>query len=959
MSLSLNLFLCPSGERMTGQLVDAGTGAVVQFTDYGPRTGGAVPTYKKNGGSSVALPDPAEVDVTGIAPLIHWNFPVGTFAPSDVVTVSAVANTFGGASAFVPALLNRGSVNRVGGTLFPPLPTTRTMRAGLNLQPPGLAGLPFFSCMLRNNTGIHYDGSDPGPPPLNADNLPAFTHYDSYQWHITGSPNSTSDGKPIPSYPVGGTSTLVYSGGAGALLYPIFDTGTVLNFVSQDCGHATENVIKFVADLDGSNAVHSPVFGVVMFGGRDVVPSMDTGRTSHTGTWTTVSGAGGWNGSYRKNDRLSASVWTDTAGHLPAGDWLAYFSWPPLAGNTPNAVFTVKENGAIVAGPITLDQRATPNNAYLRDWNFSAIGYAPGGGLAFTTTGGIITVELHGDTLGDCIADSVQFQLIGDTLGSVPYTPVTEIHLYTPEVDAANPPLFHPAADLAYAGLLSLRTMQMQASMGAAIDYADYATPTQSTYGSGGRNVYYSITKLELYPDLDGYFAVDSSNPPVLVTVASVHGSALPMKHGRYVIFPGGVDLPYVSGGAVNLSFFAAKVQYDPARMASNQFAVASYGHSGTGTINPFFPTDAYLQVNFLSIPWPYYFQRVDSLPDCDAYPCIPLGASQACIEQIARDYVANVRPGRKCYYEGGNEHWNFANGAFPDYHYLFKEAAKAGIGVTEMYCRIVAQGHAWFHAILQAAGRGNELVRCFGAQEDNPGGTGQPILDYCQANNTPIDILLIADYLSYYPYGIAGLGTLQGGLTAAQLADGVEAWQALSGAKDPVMALYKTMIDTFNAATGGHVTLGGYEGGCLWYAAGGGGSIEPGQSINGRYHPQARVTAMGHQAQMQARGFAFSNQYCDTQPPVADVGPYPNSVYGIHLGYGSGPGLGTGLDGLHNNKADILGVPPGNIDLMVAVSTIAGGLRDWNAIPAGSGGSLRSDGDWENSGFETLTGLT
>lgn len=961
MSLSMTFCLPADGSQIVGGLRDS-AGAPLPFTAYAPQTGGAIPTYRKNGGSSIALPDPAMVDVTNVSCLITWIFPPGTFTNTDVVTISAVTNTFGGTSGFAPAITNQGATNCVGGTLFPTPPPAATLRAGINVSSLGLSGLPFFACHIENCVGIIYQGSDPGPPAYTADQFPTFTHYDSYRWEIAAMPISTSgDGKAFAGYPNGGTSTLIHSGGVGSLLYVAPATGSTVSFVSQHGGASTGNTVKFISALDGSGTLNAPAFNVVILGGNDIVPSTDPGRTSHTGGWTSQTGAG-FNGGYWKNDRLSTSVWTWNFGNLPAGSAYFCFSWPALAGNTQNAVYTVKENGTII-GTLTVDQTGAATSALVRDWNFTAIGYTAYGTLpAITTTGGVITVELHGDALGDCVADSVQWKLVSNTTGSVPFTPVTKLKLYDPTIaDPLNPPRFHPNADLAYAGMLSLRSMQLQTSMGAAVNYADYATATQATYGAGGRNVYYSITKIEIYPNLDGYY--DASNPPILVTLASVHGSPLPLPHALYVILPGGaIDLPYATGGGVvNVAFLDGRIQYDPARMASNQFAIQSYGHSGTGTVNPIFPTGAYLQVNYRSIPWPDYFLRVATLPDCDAYVCGTLLWTQACTEQVARDYLANMPAGRKCYLELGNEHWNSTGAAFPDYKFLFNEGVKAGLSITQLYCQLVAQRHAWFKAILDAVGRGGELIRIYGGQETAPGAAGAEILAYSLAHGAPIDAIVIADYFSYYPYGMAGLGTLMGSLTAAQLADGAEAEQAVGLTKDVYLKAWKTLIDNHNAAHGTNIRLGGYEGGCPWFAAGGGSTIEARQSINAKYHPQTRKTAMGHMAQLQSvYGWSFFNQYTDTQPPGGDVGN--NSVYGIHLTYASRPGRGDGTDSLHNNLPDIAGVPPGPFS-QLSVSPIAGGLRDWNASiggggGGGGGGTYKPSGAWEDGGFQNLGGI-
>jgi hypothetical protein len=962
MSLSINFFLCPSGTKITGQLVD-GAGTICLFTGYGPLSSGAIPTYRKNGGSSIALPDPAEVNTDGgSSALIHWNMPV-TFLSTDTVTISAVPNTFGGSPAsvptFVPAITNQAVSNRVGGSLFPAPPSPATLQAGVNLMPPGDA-LPYFSCFIQNNIGIIYGGSDPGPPALNPDLLPVFTKRDAYRWQIAFTGSSTADGKPYPAYPNGGTSTLVYSGGAGCFLYPNGDGGTNMGFVSQDSGHATGNTVKFSATLDGSGASDAPSFALNIVGGFDVVCSLDVGRTSSTGAWFKQGGAG-FNGGYYKNDRLAGSVWTWHAGNLPAGNWIAYFSWPALAGNTQNAIYTIKESGASLGSTTTIDQTLTPTHAAVRDWNGVNIIFDPFGGVAFTCTGGPITIELHGDTLGDCVADSVQLQLVGNTTGSVPFTPVPKINLYDPSVDASNPPEFHLNCDRALEGMLTLRPMQMQQAMGAASDYADYATPTQSTYGAGGRNVYYLITKMEIWPNADGYWA-GLPHPIVLVTVDSVNGSPLPIMHGRRVMMPGGVDMPYASGGGiVNMSSQDARIQYDPATMSTHQFAILSYGHSGSGTVNPIFPTNAYASINLVSTPWPSYFRRVASLPNCAAWPDLTILTTMACTQQIAADYLAAVPAGRKCYLEIGNEPWNGAGSGFPDYRYLFNEAVKAGITEMAMYARLAGQRHAWFKAILDAAGRGGELVRCFGCQLGNPSLTAGEVLGYCNANNIPVDMLLLADYFAYEPYNVAGLTALQGGLTAAQLADGVEASKALGMIFDPEFKLFTSLIATQNATHVVQTALGGYEGGAAGHVAGGDQATQERQSMSAKFHTQTRKTAFAHMGQLQAYGLSIYNQYCNTQPAVNDFTAYKISVYGIHQGYASRPGKGDGTDGLHNNLPDIAGVPPGPINLTLAVSPIAAGLRDWNASiggGGGGGGTYKPSGAWEDGGLQNLGGI-
>jgi hypothetical protein len=134
--------------------------------------------------------------------------------------------------------------------------------------------------------------------------------------------------------------------------------------------------------------------------------------------------------------------------------------------------------------------------------------------------------------------------------------------------------------------------------------------------------------------------------------------------------------------------------------------------------------------------------------------------ATDACDTEVATYLATNLGVGQKCYLEYSNECWNFSFKTFffcqtAGYRYdrattnpsLQDDSGQYPVG----YALTMLRKHAIYKAAFVAAGRGNDLVRVFGAFGGSSA-TGQYVLNqviaFCAPSPPPVDAYATATYV-------------------------------------------------------------------------------------------------------------------------------------------------------------------------------------------------------------------
>lgn len=928
---------CGSDSATAVTLSSAALVSLVSTTAYTESTSATVtlqsaggpPAIKVNAGSSIPLPIANGLwdKDTFASPLITWALTGVTILPTDTVTLTVPANCFSLAAGLVPAITNQAVINRVGGTLCPPVPDTITLRAGWNVPPPEGTAPPIYSNLIKNCGGLNYNGSNSPIPLLTADLYPQSIAVDHWVLHVGNTPASPVDPRGYPRLPNGGPGTLRFDGAVLAYPQPVAQGGTTQRVVAIDCGHATRNTILFEVSISNPTTNYAPAFDLQLNGPNDYIDDLDTGRFLALGTWTLLNT--GFNGGSHRNSKLTSDKAIYTAGTLPGGTYQIGATWVADPGNTTGALWTIKENGTTIA-TFGCDQTAAPRFHTIADLNGAQQLFEPAS-QSFTSSGGVITIELTGGTDGYCIADALWLILQGNLTSGIPFAPITKLEYFPPGVDPDGDK-FHPNIKRILKGSRSLRSVTlMGANSASMVNYSDYATATQLCYGIGVRTNQYTVTQIETYGNPNGFFQGPWGTAKF--TVTPLNGAPLPLTNGQTLALPGNITVNYASGGgSIFFSGVGGALEYDSSRMNPNQFAMGTGANSGSGaltTLNPAQPAIA--ATGFTSIPWADYFELCASIAGCAAWPNVTPVATQACVESIADAYMLAMPRGSRCYYECGNEPWNSAFG-FPYFGCYYGYGATLGGGANAMlgYGYLATRQHTWFYNRLQTQGRGNELIRVFNCALDSPD-TFVTVANYCDQHGFKIDRAMIAPYLQSGPLNVTGLGGLVSGYNAAQLADQCDAWAGLGNFYQPKLKGWQDLVASVGMSINQAIGLSGYEGGLATMNLGGNQATQEAQSFGSRYHPQVYKMGLGYLSMLQSYGMMEFNDYNLTQPATADFTAYRTSNYGKYWAFNATAGIGDGSDGLYDNRPDIAGVPPGVPNLLLDVSPWGAAMNFWN----------------------------
>jgi hypothetical protein len=310
-----------------------------------------------------------------------------------------------------------------------------------------------------------------------------------------------------------------------------------------------------------------------------------------------------------------------------------------------------------------------------------------------------------------------------------------------------------------------------------------------------------------------------------------------------------------------------------------------------------------------------------------DAWICVPFAATDDCVRAIAEKAVAGLAAGLKVWVEFSNEIWNtgasFAGQSLGAA--LQGKLASPPQRGYEWGAVRAGQVHDVFAEVLDAAGRGGDLVRVIAFQWGNPA-AAPAFLNFCAANSIRIDAYAIAPYRDFP----AALAAAADGLDSDQLHD---FWQlfltsnypadsALQGGRVP--AHYAALKDTYHDAK-----LVCYEGGIEGLLASSMTNFVA-RTHDMAYHPRMYETYRAYLASLQNSGVSLYLHYEMTH--TAGWGGF-NGGWSAYYWHGQQWGYGDGSDGKANNLDCLATTKPATVQQdFQNVSVVGQAWKDWAA---------------------------
>ncbi|MCK4661139.1 MAG: right-handed parallel beta-helix repeat-containing protein, partial [Phycisphaerae bacterium] len=154
-------------------------------------------------------------------------------------------------------------------------------------------------------------------------------------------------------------------------------------------------------DFDGSD----DILGFVMapIGSAQIIDDGETGF-SLSGTWSDVSGDGGYDDDYQESTAPDGVASWTFSGLTPGSTYQLAATWRGQSGNTREAWYRVYEEGTVVSRR-KVDQYYAPEDFTDGGVDWEALGY-------FEASGSTLEVRLSGSSIGRLIADAVRLQQI-------------------------------------------------------------------------------------------------------------------------------------------------------------------------------------------------------------------------------------------------------------------------------------------------------------------------------------------------------------------------------------------------------------------------------------------------------------------------------------------------------------------------------------------------------------------
>lgn len=549
--------------------------------------------------------------------------------------------------------------------------------------------------------------------------------------------------------------------------------------------------------------------------------------------------------------------------------------------------------------------------------------------------------------------------------------PLSNIRIYPPDpANTATPlsdasPKFHPTYLAAITGAKCLR-FSLAASSGGIVDFSDFLPVGMLGYSMAGRSYGGSITRIDPYTDNEGsggapYFG---NSATAKLTFSAPHNAKDGDILRAHTVGPNSDDSFPLTAAAPNdhgwisdqgANDFAGTCRYNPATMANNELVYTF--NTPTSLTGPCTLTQGWTQAGVNKGAW---YTRSDScyvtpgIPpaECcaqanavgaDIWISISYNVTDACIAALMGVVAQQLNSGRKIYLEYSNEVWNTG---FQGYRYCSCNGRLAGLGPLEWYTLRASQVHQQAYTALQANSppRGGDLVRVFGVQGANVGGTTRPITIYAAANSIPIDVISPAPYVenSVSPFIGPGGGessqiAAYDACTADQLMDLGELFIQY-GAYEAYITSHQSYVGPGTSFPNTKIACyeGGPEGG---YPAYGGYYANPMTSLTDGAkiervqiwcrHPRMRGIMLHFLQLLQNSNCVLFNDYL-----VASGGEFTGgALWQAYYTWNMKAGMGDGSDGLGDNRLYSFPATVPFQDYGRLVSVVGGAINYWNSL--------------------------
>ena len=531
-----------------------------------------------------------------------------------------------------------------------------------------------------------------------------------------------------------------------------------------------------------------------------------------------------------------------------------------------------------------------------------------------------------------------------------PYSiPVTNIRVFMPGMDE-NSPTFHPAYLEKLAGSKAIRVMPSCSGDGPVVDFSEHHPDSYIGYSIPSRwPAGYVVSVGPTSADTQRYFPNGASS---LITFSSPHGYKTGNKCSPYIPGPlpsvdgSGVGAfpANVGGGVIQLSWFST---YSVVAIDDYSIAIPYGGNNHvTCTLDKTYyaptphPTDGSWACNGPGIePGVPPGQHADlcNAVGCDLYYNMPPAATDDCVTKTIALLASRLDRGRKIYLEYGNEVWNWTAPGITNPFCAF-HAAYEGLNIIEWYTKRAGQVHALAYNALAAVGRGNDLVRVFGVQAANPGGTTAVVAAYANAHGIPVDVIAIAPYFSNRDtkspnmegeWSLAGAWDLCGPDQIMDLAE----LNVVYGHIEEFVAWNSSYCGPGKALPNSKLICyeGGPERGIM-------NTNFPNPKANDRIniwtrHPRFRGIMLHYLQILQDNGVDLFIDF--------NVGAESNFASGwawnAYYTWCMKPGTGDGSDGQYDNRISWSGYPTIHWDYPNLVSVTGGAINRWNSLVSSS----------------------
>ena len=500
---------------------------------------------------------------------------------------------------------------------------------------------------------------------------------------------------------------------------------------------------------------------------------------------------------------------------------------------------------------------------------------------------------------------------------------VRNMRLYGPRTPLDGSMKFHPDYLKMLEGARVIRFMDATVTNASAVaSYDDIAKPEYFTFDHEAaiKRLQIAITSIGPYSNSDGFFFPDQRSF-LLVTTSSPHG----FKSGQTVRLMG---LGGGTGGAGQVRMnngndldVMTPTDFAPAPVrviSATTFAISVYTGGATGSAAQPNGTQSFTgRAEIRVIPGMPFINciEVSNIVGADPWICIPHSFDDNSCAALATDMVSALGAGRKLYVEFSNEHWNFASSFQQSYH-LHGVAAAQGLTDTQGYSKRAGEVHAIFAQIFARAGRPRDLVRVFGTQAGNTSVTTS-MVNYCQSNNIPIDVIAIAPYFQNFPRTFPARWV---NLTVEQLHD----------LSDIAVVRYRGIVT-------GHRNIlrakfpnanvicyeGGMELGVPEQEYGGNSATAASLSRQWVRHPRIRKTILQYCKNLEDEGCTLFAYFSLAGVFGNYAGLTAGAIWSAHQRTAEPDGLGDGSDGLNDNRNDLE-------DMSNTVSVVGYAVKEW-----------------------------